>query len=166
MAEGAGSPSSPCQQREVGDEVADFQRLSSNLLDLAAIMSVIATIEQEFQEIDDANDWQPRYLVSVGWGAGGRESLGTRRPLQAEDEKEDRRAPTGTLSYAQNLGERSAHVVNFGRGPRGEARDSEGRKGSGRGVSNYAGSVASLSGWQGWGEKRRQSARKFRKARS
>lgn len=71
-AEGAGSPSSPCQQREVGDEVADFQRLSSNLLDLAAIMSVIATIEQEFQEIDDANDWQPRYLVSEGWGAGGK----------------------------------------------------------------------------------------------
>uniref|UniRef100_A0A2H6NAM7 Tyrosine-protein phosphatase non-receptor type n=2 Tax=Micrurus carvalhoi TaxID=3147026 RepID=A0A2H6NAM7_9SAUR len=25
-------------------------------------MSVIATIEQEFQEVDDANDWQPRYL--------------------------------------------------------------------------------------------------------
>lgn len=27
-------------------------------------MSVAATIEQEFQEIDAANEWQPRYLVS------------------------------------------------------------------------------------------------------
>ncbi|KAL7984417.1 hypothetical protein Chor_002987 [Crotalus horridus] len=33
-------------------------------------MSVIATIEQEFQEIDDANDWQPRYLVSEGFDIG------------------------------------------------------------------------------------------------
>ncbi|KAF7245260.1 Tyrosine-protein phosphatase non-receptor type 2, partial [Varanus komodoensis] len=29
---------------------------------VAAIMSVTATIEQEFQQIDAANDWQPRYL--------------------------------------------------------------------------------------------------------
>lgn len=84
-------------------------------------MSVIATLEQEFQEVDDANDWQPRYLVSEGWGAGGKGKF--RKPEAASSGRWERRAPTGTLSCAQSLGEKSAHVVNFGRGPRGEARD-------------------------------------------